>query len=67
VLFQVSYTDDAGAKTNQSFTTLSMAAAGNITNLMKVFYLASGDITWSTANYAAGTYSLRVRCTFMGA
>jgi hypothetical protein len=58
------HSGDAGSATSV-LATKSMVSTGNA--LFNVsLYLASGDITWTVTGYTAGTFAVRMRCTYEG-
>jgi len=64
--FRINYTDDAGAQNDKTIATLQMASVGASASVAKMFYVATGDVSYFVDGYGAGTYNLRVRTTFLG-
>jgi hypothetical protein len=52
------WTDDVGATTDAS-TSLSLTGTGHVGKLIPA-YIASGNLTFSTAGYVSGTFALRL-------
>ena len=64
VTLNVTFTDDVGL-TTQVVTTLNMTGLNRSISGYALYSL-SGNISYSTTNYVAGTYELRLRCFYLG-